>query len=146
MNESRISLLPLIAGTLGCVAFGGLLGLAIAMAAGWSSDHSGWGPIQIAAAAVGCWTFATLIGLLLTSLISGQVVRRLPLGILVGSATRTGVAVMDGLIVSLMFKPELNSFWIAFLLSGLLCLIFEVSWSMLAIRRFSVGSAVVGVA
>jgi len=59
------------------------------------------------------------------------------MAILVSSALRAGVALFDGLFVALIFKPDPRTFWVSFLLSGLLCLVLETAWSMLAVRRFN---------
>lgn len=132
---SRVSLAPLIGGMLTAPIVGGLLGFGLAITGDWSSPTSTWSPLQTVAAAAGCWLMAGLIGLLLTSIISGCHARKIPMAILVASAVRVGIALFDGLLIALMFKPETKTFWGAFLLSGLLCLVAETAWAMLAIRR-----------
>lgn len=127
--------MPLIAGLLAAPFVGGLLGLGLATAGGWHSVTSSWTPLQTVAAAAGCWIMAALIGLILTSIISKCEARKIPTAILVASAVRAGVALFDGLFVMFIYKPDPKTFWAAFLLCGLLCLVIETAWAMLVLRR-----------
>ena len=140
-GSARVSLAPLIGGMLAAPMVGGLLGLGLATAGEGRSLTSTWTPAQKAGEAVGCWIMAGLIGLLLTSIISGCQARKVPLAILVASAVRVGVALFDGLFVALIFKPDSKTFWASFLLCGLLCLVVETAWSMLAIRRVNAAAS-----
>ncbi len=143
--QKTVALSPLVAGMLIAPAIGAAMGLALATAAGWGSPDTKWTLVQTVLAAAACWLIAALVGLLLTSLISAHSARRMPMAILVASAVRAGMAVFDGVIVVTAFKPDSRTFWCAFLFAGLLCLVYETTWSMLTLRRLTAVQPVVGV-
>jgi hypothetical protein len=132
-NE-QFSPAPLLGLMLLAPAAGALIGMAISSLAGWSNEASSWNRTQACSAAAACWLMGGLLGIVVMAAISNMAIHRLPVAVIVSSMVRAGVALTDGLVITFMFKPEIRTFWTAFLGAGVLCLVAETWWSMGAIK------------
>jgi hypothetical protein len=139
-QPERFTMGPILGGMFVAPVVGAGVGLALALAAGWTTDGTSWTVPQTAAAAGACWLMASLIGVVFLALVTGLQARRVATGMIVSSLVRAGIALFDGLAISLVFKPELKVFWSAFLGAGLLCLLFETVWAMTVSRRLADGA------
>jgi hypothetical protein len=144
-STERFSMGPMLAAMFVAPVIGALGGIGIATIASWTTEGSAWTMRQTVSAAAGCWMMGGLIGVVVLALASGMLVRRVAVGMMASSLVRAGIALFDGLAISLVFKPELKVFWAAFLVAGLLCLILETVWAMNLTRRMA-GSALKPVA
>jgi len=138
-STERFSMGPMLAAMFIAPVVGAAAGLAVTATANWTTGETAWTPYQTVSAAAACWMMGGLIGVVVLALASGMFVRRIAIGIMASSLVRAGIALFDGLAISLVFKPELKVFWSAFLIAGLLCLILETVWAMSTLRRLAMG-------
>lgn len=138
--SDRFTMGPILGGMFVAPVIGATIGFVLALAAGWTTEGTAWSVPQTAAAAGACWLMASLIGVVFLALVTGLQARRVATGMIVSSLVRAGIALFDGLAISLVFKPELKVFWSAFLGAGLVCLLFETVWAMTVTRRLADGA------
>ena len=142
-------MLPLIAGLVAACLAGTVIGGLAAFAAGWGPTDATlpattainsaplWSLRHTAIAAGLCWLIAAFMGCLMFFAVTRLQVSKIPAGMLVSSGVRAGLALLNGIGLSLMLPVETRSFWVAFLACGIACLMWETVWSMSALRTAS---------
>jgi hypothetical protein len=109
------------------VIVGTLVGVGIGIASGWGGTRE----LTIAAlTAAAVWLFATLLGVQTLIFGSGLQVDRLGFGILASSMGRMLAALLVGVVVFFLVKPQGETFWVCFLSAGLAALIAESVWAI----------------
>ena len=78
----------------------------------------------------------------LIALVAGQHFERLGAAVVVAGAVRMFLALGIGLVLWKGIGADGRTFWTSFLISGLLCLVFETSWGMAASRHIGEGQTV----
>lgn len=129
--------MPLFGGMLVAPLLASLIVYVISMQASWNPADARWSTFETVSAASACWLMGGLIGLVVLALITNHNIRKLPMGIIASSMIRAGIALFDGVAITLIFKPERFTFWGAILLGGLACLTIETLWAMRTIAQFS---------
>ncbi|HVU63150.1 MAG TPA: hypothetical protein VHC70_04190 [Phycisphaerales bacterium] len=115
----------------GAVVFGTLIGAGTGVAASWGTSQT------IASAAIMSgliWLFAVLLGVQTLVLGTGFAVDRLGPGVLASSMARMLVALLVGVVVYFLVRPEGHTYWTCFLSAGLLALTTEASWAVRTIN------------
>lgn len=116
---------------MGAVCVGVIAGVGVGAAAGWADARS----LAIAAATAGAvWGFATLVGVQTLILGTGLASDRLGFGVLASSMARMLTALLVGVVVYFLVKPEGQTFWVCFLAAGLAALIAEAIWGIRTIQ------------
>lgn len=118
----------------GCAACAGL-----AMVGAWTQPER----IALGAGlAFACWLFAALAGVTLLAVFTGGRVDRLAPALLGESFGRMLLALTAGLGTYLLAAPDGKTFWISFLVAGLVSLIAETAWAMRTLNRFHAAGGV----
>lgn len=127
--------MPLFGGMLVAPLLASLIVYYVSLQAGWNPADARWSTLETASAAAACWLMGGLIGLVVLALITNHNIRKLPMGVIASSMIRAGIALFDGVAITLIFNPERFTFWGAILLGGLACLTIETLWAMRTIAQ-----------
>lgn len=124
----------------GAIAGGGL-----AAFNGWGAEHDPVRAAGLAGAAVIVTSLVVLggframnFGMVATKAAPNPTVQ--PTILTAMSAARMMLSLVAGLGLYLLLKPEGKTFWVAFLLGGLLCLLVETAWSIRWLRASAASS------
>jgi hypothetical protein len=123
---SRHALAPLAFGIIGSAAVAAVSTYGVAGMAGWTTGAKA---IQATAMGAGSCLAAAMIALAILALARTSDAARGML-ILAASVARLLMSLLFALALFLLFNPEGKTFWVAFLLAGLLAIAVEAAWGV----------------